>query len=88
MKQTLKLSNKQKEVIKLMREGWEMGKGTSYFHSAARLQKGGIGCGGDVYKMSLNTFNALVDRLLIVESGRKYPSFIYTLTELGKSIEL
>ena len=41
----LKLSEKQIEVIKYMRIGYELGKRTG-FHSRSWIQKGGCGRGG------------------------------------------
>jgi hypothetical protein len=86
----IKLSDKAKDVIVKMREGWQCassiyltGNGSWFW-----LQKGGIGYGGESLQINGNTFNSLTSKKLIYFSGRRFPNSYYSLTELGKTIQL
>ncbi len=83
----MKLSKTQKEVIQLMREGWQAGW-TVGIKPRTRIQNGGIGKGGESKTLNSNTFFSLIDKKLIEQTGERYPSKKYDLTELGKSIDL
>lgn len=82
-----KLSQKQSEVIRLMREGWELGHSCK-MEGRSWIQKGGIGKGGNFKNVNSNTFQAIYDRKLIVAIERSFPTHKYALTELGKNCEL
>jgi hypothetical protein len=86
----LKLSDKQKEIISLMKEGWEIGQEYGY-SSSAWMQEGKIGYGGKSINLKFNTVDALKDKKLICEvqrENKRLSLHCYTLTELGKTIEL
>ena len=61
----MKLSPSQQKVIDLLKEGWELGIDSGWFPDA-RLQKNGLGKGGEVYRPTFGTINALRKRNLIV----------------------
>lgn len=82
-----KLSKTQKEVVRLMREGWQVGKSVG-IKPRAWMQNGGIGRGGESKTLNSNTFFALLDKKLIHETAEKYSIKKYDLTDFGKSIEL
>jgi hypothetical protein len=84
---SIKLSDNQKEVIKLMREGWGLGKSNG-LSTRSWLQKNGIGRGGEAKTISNNTFLSLVKKKLIAQKKYDFPTATYILTELGKTIEL
>lgn len=86
---TIKLSDAQKEVIRLMREGWELA--ISYgLYSGSWMQSNGIGNGGNSKDVRFNTASALIDKKLIADNGRskKLSDKYFSLTELGKTIEI
>ncbi len=86
----MKLSEKQKEAIKYMRNGYELGHRTGY-GSSVWLQEGGCGRGGNTAKIIFSTFGALEDRKLIAPKIGQSPfaqTTRYELTELGKTIQL
>ncbi len=83
----MKLTTNQIEVIKLMREGWQMG------HSAVMtrrtwLQKDGVGRGGESKDVNKNTFNSLVFKNLLNQDKYSFPTVTYKLTELGKTLKI
>lgn len=84
----MKLSEKQKAVIKAMREGWELGKSTSSLSGRAWVQENGIGRGGKSIDMNIRTFLFLRNKQLISSKGYFFPVTRYELTELGKTIQL
>lgn len=56
-----KLTPPQKEVLKLMCEGWELGSSAGWRSTPARywLQKGGIGHSGETKRVRANTVRTL-----------------------------
>lgn len=83
---TIKLSDKQKEVIRLMREGWELAKSRT-FKGRSWLQKNAIGKGGETKYLHRSTFITLYERKLI-EGEYSFPTSKFTLTEIGKTIPI
>jgi hypothetical protein len=85
-----KLSERQKEAIQFMRDGYELGY-TRGFSSYVWLQLGGCGFGGKSQKITFSTFSALEDKGLVSpkpnQSEFERP-VRYQLTELGKTIQL
>lgn len=81
----MKLSKTQKELIELMKNGWELGHSQG-MRSRAWLQKDGVGCGGECKDMSISTFHVLRDKKLVEISLNRYPISKYKLTELGASL--
>jgi len=84
----MKLSKTQSTVIKLMREGWEMGRSTSFNDNRIWLQKNGIGRGGETFEVRFNTYSALGNRELIKLKEQRFPTSLYELTEIGKMVTL
>lgn len=84
---TPKLSKTQKGVVKLMREGWEIGHRKG-FDPSAWIQEGKIGHGGRSKSMLLSTYVALCNAGIIEKCRDGYPSDAYTLTALGREIEI
>jgi len=80
------LSKIQKDVLKLMASGWELGSTCGgrgpYIHD---LQKGGQGKGGQTKKVNANTIDSLHKNKLII-SKYGFPTSTYSLTYLGKQI--
>ena len=79
----MRLTNKQKEIIKLMQDGWELG-----FDNHANnvwIQKNGVGYGGDSVNMRMSTFKSLQSMELIFGEYH-FPVSKYHLTDLGKNI--
>ena len=60
----MKLSTTQQRILDLMSNGWELGEnlGCNYY---GRIQKGGLGKGGEVITVSFSTISALEKRGLI-----------------------
>ena len=83
---TVKLSKTQAEVVELMRQGWELGE-SSGFDYHVWLQKGGIGKGGEVKKVSSSTVHALWKKKVIVVAKRDYPNSIYKLVSFMEKWE-
>lgn len=78
-------TKKQLEVLTLMNEGWEMGVSTSYINAGfAKLQRGGIGRGGEVRKIHNKTFDSLLERGLIKKRKHGFPASIFQLTDTGR----
>jgi hypothetical protein len=70
---------KQEEIIKLLEtKEWEIAT-TSGWHTSCWIQKGGIGKGGESYKVNRNTFNALFKKGLLIRAGNIYGPQIYRL---------
>lgn len=84
----MKLSEKQKEVVAKMREGWHC----AYYYGSypnVTLQHGGIGKGGDCKKFRLSILKPLIAAGFIKKSSVKNPAYTkHILTELGKTIKL
>jgi hypothetical protein len=83
----IKLSDKQKEVIRLMREGCEAAISRG-FYSGAWLQMGKIGFGGKSYNVSSATLHALIDKKIIEnnKTSKSLSTSHFSLTELGQKI--
>lgn len=75
----IKLSDKQKEVVKYMRQGYCLTKNVTYVHAE---------CG--LIKCSTATFFKLCREQLIEKTGKFVQGFgqPYQLTQLGKEMEL
>lgn len=69
------------EVLKLMKEGWELASSNSMMDSRTRLQKGGTGKGGEVKGIHSSTFWGLLQRGLIKRVKEDWPDTIYGLVE-------
>lgn len=82
----MKLSEKQKMVIQLMRDGWQLG--FDRLSNRSWLQKNGLGRGGETAEVKRSTLQSLRKHELIVNGGHKYPVTQLMLTEKGKSIQL
>lgn len=85
-----KLSEKQKEAIRFMRDGYELGHSEGW-SANVWLQMGGCGNGGKSAKITFGTFWAIVDRKLVEpkpNQGQFSRPTRYQLTELGKTIKL
>lgn len=81
-----KLSKAQGEVVRLMREGWELGKSEG-MSGGAWLQKNGVGRGGETKTISISTYLALYTKRIIA-GEYTFPTSKYSLTELGKNVQL
>ena len=78
----MKLSIIQQEVLRLMREGWELGS-TSGPEPRYWLQKGGIGWSGESKEVRFSTYSSLKKKGLIEQASYKFPFVYYRLTEKG-----
>lgn len=79
-----KLSETQREVLRLMADGWELGS-TGGFEPRYWLQKGGLGKGGETKDIRSTTYLSLLGLGLIEQAAHKFPFVYYRLTEKGKS---
>jgi hypothetical protein len=86
-KNKIKISNTQKEIITLMREGWEMAKSNT-MNARSWIQKNGIGKGGETKNLTVSTFISLCEKGIIEQKEYGFPSSTFKLTELGMTIEL
>lgn len=77
----IKLTEKQKEVVKAMRGGAEL---TANFYGDLHM----ILAGGYTAKVMRVTVQKLVDNRIIYRSNGLAPHSEYSLTELGKDIKL
>jgi len=66
---TTALSKVQQEVVDQMKAGWELGINNSGFHTRPWLQKGGLGKGGEIQRVPLNSFNSLNTKRVIKSTG-------------------
>lgn len=87
MDKVVKLSKVQKDIVHLLNTGWSMGKSEG-MHSRVWLQFGKVGHGGDTKKLSFATFGTLYRNGIIEVTKKDYPTSTYSLTSLGKSIDL
>lgn len=80
-----KLSKSQLELLKLMADGWELGKDATG-SSGWWMQKGGLGRGGEAKNVHLTTAHNSYKKGLIKRDDTKphFPSTHYCLTEKGK----
>lgn len=72
-----KLSKPQEHVLYLMNQGWELG--VDIIDGRARLQKGGIGYGGETESVRRNTFLSLIRSRTICTKEEGFPILIYGL---------
>ncbi len=94
-KDTIRITPNLKETIKLMREGWGLGKSHSFHTSSPKIrvwiQQGGIGKGGKSKNLRKQTIGSLL-LLDLIKAGETAPygtnTTEYHLTEKGKSIQL
>lgn len=87
--ENVKLSETQKKVISLMRDGWELIKSRFIGYSAVTLNCKVKQC--QSIFINKNTFNSLSGRGIIEfkeSKGSGRMSSIFELTELGKTIKL
>jgi len=84
-----KLNDKQQKVIDLLKDGWELGVSSGWGPNASpsiRLQKGGLGKGGETYYFKSQTLYALERMGLIkkVMNNRFEQTTRYCLTLVDK----
>lgn len=69
----MKLSKAQQRIVDLMNDGWELG----YYDGLGggyRIQKGGLGSGGDSERVRCDTAYSLIKKAVIVPNGeRSFP---------------
>lgn len=67
----MKLTPTQEEVVKLMKDGWELGRSDKYPNDGHswKLQKGGIGKGGEVKRLNGRSCQNLWDKKVIQPKG-------------------
>tara|TARA_Y100000310_G_C20686245_1_gene819215 strand:- start:1215 stop:1466 length:252 start_codon:yes stop_codon:yes gene_type:complete len=75
-----KLSRAQQHVLDRMKDGWELGR-SSTFEGGAWLQKDGLGRGGQTETVNSATLIVLWRNGLIVPVGSHFPTQKYTLKE-------
>jgi len=86
----IKLSEKQKEVIRLLLKNWECATypRTRWFDKdKTRMQEGGIGRGGKSIPIHANTIQSLY-KLGLLKQDDKIRFMQHRLSKLGKTIEL
>lgn len=76
----MKLSKTQAEVVYLMQNGWELAC-SQVFCGRSWLQQGGAGHGGKSKDVHRNTFQALINKGVIILNVRKFPTATYRLTD-------
>ncbi len=72
------LSPKQKEIVDLMRNGWELGSSMS-LNGGDWIQKGGLGRGGESKNVNANTSYALYKKGVIIQVKQAFPKIHYAL---------
>ncbi len=82
-----KLSETQIEIIKLMREGWQMGVSLAG-SSRIWIQKDGVGRGGETKKVTSPVYNGLKERGVLECVDNDFPTAKYNLNELGKTCKI
>jgi len=70
----------QKEVLEMMRSGWELGQSTGVRDNRCWLQQGGVGRGGEAKDVHSGTVKALLRRKLI-HFTYAFPTGRYELME-------
>lgn len=75
-----KLTPKQKEIIELLKDGWELGKSEG-LTPRVWIQKGGISKGGESKDLRIDTFISLINSRAIIISEEGFPISKYKLTE-------
>jgi hypothetical protein len=78
----MKLSERMKEVLILMRDNWELGRSLT-MSGRSWLQKNGLGRGGSTKDVRADTFYALYKRGLIQSVKRAFPMERWALTPKG-----
>lgn len=87
MQNMSKLTEPQKDIIRLMKSGWQLGKSRSMFNrERAWLQYNGIGKGGESKQVNKATFEKLRDNGLIEQTDCETMHTIWELTEEGLKI--
>jgi hypothetical protein len=85
----MKLSKTQLEVLRLMNEGWELGRTSSSFSGERQwwMQKGELGCGGETKSLNARTCWKLYDLGLIEKPNPnlEFPTEHWRLTDKGKT---
>lgn len=85
----MNLSPFQKEIIRKLRSGWELGRHRSYLGGNWHMQQGGIGSGGQgVLAIKSQSADFLMKNKLIETIEDDFPVVKYRLTELGKTINI
>ncbi len=84
----MNLSPFQKEIILKLRNGWQLGRYTRYSGGCWRIQKGGLGRGGETLSVKTPTAEILFESKLIEHAEGLCPVSKYQLTELGKTINI
>ena len=75
------------EIIRLMREGWELGFFAplrSGSNGRARLQKGGLCSGGDVVRVHTSSLRSLIRKGLIRRNTKPEGKFWLTRYEINE----
>lgn len=81
---TPNLTPRQREVLRLMANGWELGCDPGY-RGRKWLQRGGIGSGLDTRPVHGQTLDALSHRLLVRQCGTHAGIMLYELTPAGRA---
>jgi len=81
MPKKIKLTDRQWEVVELMRDGWGMVIDSTLFSGLCSLIKSGAGW----KDVNANTFHGLYKKGIVTENT--FPSSIWQLTELGKTLK-
>lgn len=81
----MRLSKVQQDILDKMHNGWELGLNGG-IDVYCRIQKGGLGRGGEVKTVSCATLWALQERGLIERASEKYPTVYYKLTNKGRRL--
>lgn len=79
------LTGKQKEVLKLMADGWELGLDIG-ISGRYWMQQGGCGKGGESRNLHTNTIYFLIRKNMISRTKREFPLEHYALTEEGRKV--
>lgn len=82
------LSQPQKEIIRKLRNAWELGCYKRYCGGNWSLQQGGLGKGGDVIRIKAQTAKKILEYKLIEEEESNCMVVKYHLSELGKTINI
>ena len=81
----MRLSGRQRHVLKHMAHGWDLGESMTR-DGHCWLQLGGCGRGGAVEHVSTATVQALYTRQLIVEVSHHFPLRRYALSEAARTL--
>jgi len=80
------LGKRQRAILQLMTEGWELGQGLD-FYGRCWMQKGGLGKGGPAkHDISSDVVFVLYKKGYIKVKYRRFPTEAFAITELGKSM--